>query len=55
VWKAVETKAREVRVAEAEGRGEERRSRNKTRKKGPEEKKENNGSKASGRRMGNIG
>ena len=42
MWKAVETKAGKVRVAKAEGRGEERRSRKETRRERAEEKAQNN-------------
>ena len=52
MWKVVETKAGKVGVAEAEGRGEERRSRKEMRRKGVEGKKENNRDKESSRRMG---
>ena len=55
MWEAVETKVGEVRIAEAKERGEKRRSRKETRREGVKEKKENNGDKESGRRMGNIG
>jgi len=51
----VETKAKEVRVAEVEEREEKRRSRKEMRREGPEKKKENNGGKESGRRMENMG
>ena len=39
IWKAVETKAEKGRVAEAERRGEERRSRKKVRDEGRKEKR----------------
>jgi len=54
VWKAVETKVGEVGVAEAEERREKRRSRKETRREISEEKRENNGSKESGRRVGDF-
>ena len=54
VWKAVETKAGEVGVAEIEGRGEERRSKKETRRKRAEEKEKNKGSKEGSRRIRNI-
>jgi len=54
VWKAVETKAEKVRVAEAEERGKKTKSRKKTRREGVKEKKDNNGGKESGRGMKNM-
>ena len=50
----METKAGEVRVAEVEERREKRKSRKETRREISEEKMENNGSKESGRRVGDL-
>ena len=65
VWKTVETKAREVRVAEVEGRGKEGRRgkearREGTKKRGRKEEEKtqegkNDRSEESGRRMGDLG
>ena len=50
----METKAEKVRVAEAEGRGKETRSRKETRREGVKEKEENNGGKESGKGIENM-
>jgi len=60
VWKTVETSAREVGIGETKGRRGKRGSREEEKEKeeGKEEKTkkgENNGSKESSRRMGNMG
>ena len=60
MWEAVETKAGKTRVVKAEGRRGKKRSGKKTRRKGGKKEKEikigkNDGSKESGRRMGDLG
>jgi len=63
MWKAVETKAREVRIAETERRGGKRESRKEVRRKGKgkgektekTEKGKNNRCKKNGRRMKDMG
>ena len=63
MWKAVEAKTEEVRIAKAEGRGKERRRRKEMRReRGKEEERKekgketkNNGYKKYSRRMGDLG
>ena len=57
MWKVVETKSGETRIAKAERRRGKRGSRKKTREKGKEEKTEgeNNRYKEDSRGMGNLG
>jgi len=63
MWKAVETKAGEVRIAETERRGGKRKSRKKVRRKGKgkgektekTEEGKNNRCKKNGRRIGDMG
>ena len=58
VWKAVETSAEKIGMGKAERRGSKGRSQEEERRKGQEEeteKGEDDGSKESGRRMGDIG
>ena len=58
MWEAVETSAGEVRMEKAEEKGSKGRSREEMRGERQEketEKREDNGSKESGRRMGDLG
>ena len=57
MWKTVETSAGKIRMGKAERRGSKERSREEERRKGQEEETEkgkDNGSKESGRRMGDM-
>jgi len=51
VWEAVKTKAKKIRVAEAEGGGKEGRRRKKARKEGAKERKRNQKRKPKKKRM----